>query len=200
MKYTDVAYAYNRMERTFFLHNGNLVLVTGWDDGEKKLRLQYKDGRRYYAKVENLDLTPVPLGYINHSDTCCFSSRMPMRRDWKQGLRPNNFVMYSLYPELNMEVHEITRLYDIEDTCLNRYPSFRKCVDYVEETHRASAFSRCFAVNEDGNLTYKGAKIVGKIEDERSITLEKKSTHLKEFLEESLRNPRNPDEIVVVRT
>lgn len=200
MKYTDIHYAYNRMERTFFLHRENLVLVTGWDDIEHKLRLQKKNGTRYYAKIDTLDLTPVSLGYVNHSDTCCFTSRIPMRRDWKQGLRPNNLFLKSLYPEESLEINELTRLYDLEDTCLNRYPSYRKCLDYVEETHRASAFSRCFAVNEDGNLVYKGAMSVGKIEDERAIKLEKKFTHLKEFLEESLINPRNPDEIVVVRT
>lgn len=202
MKYQEIDYAYSRLDKTFILHNNSLNMVYEWD-GSPKLTLRKKDGKTTKVTIEELDLTPAPLGYVNFSDTCCFTTRMPMRRDWKQGLRPNNLRRINYREddlEERFEVRNLHDIYTLEDTVLNNYPSYRKCVDNVEETHRASAFSRCFAINELGKVIYKSQLRVGYVEDEKSIKLIQDYNYLKELLQESLIHPSNPEHIVEIRS
>lgn len=201
MKYTDVVYAHSRLERTFILHKNRLQLVIGFNDLNNKLRLQKKSGQISEVTIDALDLTPVKLGYVNFKDSCIYTCRIPMRRDWKQGLRPNNLNITSFPPyEDQFLIENTNSMFVLEPTCLGKYPSYRQCVDDIEETHRARAFSRYFCVDEEGNVSYKSRTHIGKIEDERSIKLLPTYIHLKELLEESLVNPNNHDELTMVRT
>src|ERR1700754_2631417 len=43
-----------------------------------------------YLQVDELDMHPVPLGYVNCAGEATYLMRVPMRRDWKQGLRQEN--------------------------------------------------------------------------------------------------------------
>lgn len=129
--------------------------------------------------IDKLDLTPVPLGYCNYNKYACYLSRMPMRRDWRQGLRRGNFVSLSGV-DANRIPYEALRQVIVGD-----FPKFDAAVKAVEKVS-SMAWHRHWAVDKGSNIFHKGAaNPVGKVVG-GEIILESRSMYLSEALKEAL--------------
>lgn len=129
--------------------------------------------------TEELDLKPVPLGYCNYNKHACYLTRMPMRRDWRQGLRRGNFTSLS-----GSDANRIP--YDVLRQCiLGDYPTFAGAVEAVKKV-KSMAWHRHWAVDSELQILHKGGvRPVGVMENGQ-IVLSSKYQYLKEALKESL--------------
>lgn len=140
------------------------------------------------VSLNELDLTPIPLGYWNSaSGSASYLSRLPVR-NWKQGLMANQIVMQTLNPIRGLNI-------DGEDfiKCLcNKYPSFAQTVEYlVCEPLKTLAFHKVFAMTQfskkgNSTLLYKGEAVGNFSLDQRIPDLAPKYQFLQETLEEAL--------------
>ena len=133
--------------------------------------------------IDDLDLHPVPLGYINCRGQAVYTMRIPMRRDWKQGLRQQN--CWSSGPMLYQ-----LPMSSLKNCIMNKYPTFeRACKDVnvgVDRGRRkAIAWHRSWAVSTGGIVYYKNYEQVGSLND-GEVQLFKSFSYLKEALLESL--------------
>lgn len=142
-----------------------------------------RDTHEYYVKLDELDVHPVPLGYVNCGGDATYISRMPMRRDYKQGLRGNN--AWSSGRNFDALPHAAVR-----NCIMGRYPTFEKAWKDVQIGPNAVrmkmlAWGRRWAVRSDGVIYYRGEEIVGQVVDGKPMLLAG-YTYLQELLEESL--------------
>lgn len=142
----DLEYASRRLNNTLVRTNTGepfFVLRTYYDDlgvmkhdGEN-----FVTGGRQTVKHADLNLEPVPLGFVNVNNHMVFVARKPMRRDWRQGLCHNSIVTYGrLRPEdihLNLLTQPITK----------SYPTFDKALKALSKS-ASVAFSRDFGVSK----------------------------------------------------
>lgn len=176
----DYNYAHSRLQETIVRIGANPIYVYSVSPG---MMVQYAELEDLDAKkvcyVKDLDLKPVPLGYCNYNKYACYLSRMPMRRDWRQGLRRGNFISSGA-------VHADRIPYSaLKKTILGEYPKFIKALESVGKVNTI-AWHRHWAVDRLGQVFHKGAKKpVGKIVN-GAVELNSQSMYLKEALQESL--------------
>jgi len=92
--------------------------------------------------LDDLDLTPVPLGFFNIGGKMVFACRKPMRKDWRQGLSTNSLVLYGA-DKRDFNLSSLTH------TILNKFPSYQEALTYNKKTrNRSMAFSRDFGVSD----------------------------------------------------
>lgn len=129
--------------------------------------------------IDELDLHPVPLGYCNYNKHACYLTRMPMRRDWRQGLRRGNFTTLS-----GVSAERIP--YDsLHQTIVGDYPTFTACLEAVKKV-KSIAWHRHWALGPLAQVLYKGGvKPVGKIVN-GELELYPRYKYLNEALKESL--------------
>jgi len=117
------------------------------------------DFQEKQLKINQLNFSPGTLGYVNDrmSGSAMFVSRVPIRRDFRQGLRSSqlcyirngssNFVTEQWF-ELNIK--GLSR-------CLSDdYPPLSHVIEEVEEANIDMAFSKNFALSNKYKLLYKG--------------------------------------------
>lgn len=133
--------------------------------------------------VDDLDMHPVPLGYVNCAGEATYLMRIPMRRDWKQGLRQENcFSSGRRFSQIPMK--------DVKQCIINKYPSFERALKDVNTgvskgKVKLIAWNRHWAVNTLGQVFYKNREPVGEIKNDK-VSLFSDYTYLKEVLQESL--------------
>ena len=173
--YKDVTYAISRLVGTIVRYKGEPVEVVGKDDPH--VRIQYLiSKRREWIDVRRLDIDPVPLGYVNTRDFgCMYLSRIPMRTDWRQGLR-QKAVMVS-----NGLFFDALPREDVAKTILNIYPHIKDARNMCDEDHRV-AFAREWCVGDKDIIWYK-EKEVGQYMYDR-IVLKPEYFYLEEKLME----------------
>jgi hypothetical protein len=174
--YEEPAYAATRLKECIVrLKDGTPVFVNG---------IARKDVVGYALatpdvplknKLEDLDINPVPLGYTNTAFGAVYVTRIPMREDWRQGLR-----------RINIRTIPVM---DIDYECLDAtirgvYPTFKEAIKLADK-RGVAAFSRSFAVDKDKTIWYKGRWKVGKV-DMFGHALDEKFTWLRESLDEEL--------------
>jgi hypothetical protein len=98
MLYDDnIEYAKKRLCNTLVrLKDGSpfFVIKILSDESKEKTCVGYVAGNFVQTcSTNDLDLTPVPLGFVNFVSDCSYAKRRPMRRDWKQGLSMNSLVL-----------------------------------------------------------------------------------------------------------
>lgn len=175
-------YAKGRLEGTIVRVGEEPVTVKGVGVVGKRLvaRVVYlKDDEEKVVDIKNLNLEPVPLGFINTNADSFYMVRKPMRRDWKQGLRQGNFTFIGAEG-----FYEIPGP-NLRDTVLNIYPKPEEAINLVKNKRvKKVAFSRDFAVAQGGYLLYKGKRQVGTFD--KIFTLNPKYNYLNEYLQETL--------------
>lgn len=126
----------------------------------------------------DLDLTPIPLGFVNVSKRMVFIERKPMRRDWHQGLHHNSIATCGVVRpdqvQLSWLIQPIT----------NQYPTFQRALKDLT-TRISIAFSRDFGLEKAGADTLLRYRryIVGNVVDGRLSLLPNK-IFLQQHLEE----------------
>ncbi len=189
MKYKNLGYAWNRLHNTYIFHDGHVRLVT--DMGvEYGLRLAAPGLPAVRVKLEDLDLTPLRLGYVNYHGFSTYICRTPMRRDWRQGARSSNCVTQHVYGE-ERGPNGLAELLANSTHCVKgEYPSFLECLDLVEETHNSWAFNRNFSLTDNGEVLFKGTAKVGKFTGDK-VKLSNKYDYLIEELRDEILQPQH---------
>lgn len=176
----DWSYANSRLGETIVRLKGVPVYIfqVGPGMSVKYSKLEEIDNPSF-CLVDDLDLKPVPLGYCNYNKNACYLARIPMRRDWRQGLRRGNFA--------SLSGHAAERIpYDtLGQVILGDYPTYKACLDAVRKV-KSIAWHRHWAVDNGLQVFYKGAtRPVGNVVD-GVVQLNSRSHYLAEALSESL--------------
>lgn len=133
--------------------------------------------------VDQLDMHPVPLGYVNCAGDATYLMRIPMRRDWKQGLRQENcWSSGRHFSDIPMK--------DIKNCIMNKYPTFNRAIKDVQNgtargRQKTIAWHRNWAIRTDGIVLYKNNEAVGNLKDD-GVELTSSYWYLKEALQESM--------------
>lgn len=174
----DWEYANNRLQGTIVRLNDEPVFVHEVRRDMKAEVSKLEDiYNAFIADGRELDLTPVPLGMCNFNHNAHYLSRVPLRRDWRQGLRRENFISptcdhAAIPPALLAKVIK------------GEYPALKECFDLVKKGALAAAWSRRWAIGRDSTLIYKN-KVVGTSKD-GVLLLNKEFQFLAEALEEAV--------------
>lgn len=174
----DHEYAHSRLEQTVVSLNGEPVFVMTVKRGMLVTYSTLKDMTTYLTcRVDDLDLRPVKLGYCNNPRGVTYLMRMPMRRDWRQGLRFGNFI------GVGFDARHLAYT-DLYDVIKGKYPTLKEVVVSIK-TGKAKALAWCreWAISAD-DLLYKGQK-VGKLVGNVPV-LDEENCYLREALEEAL--------------
>lgn len=130
------------------------------------------------ANMDDLNLKPVPLGFVNYEKQASYVSRVPKRRDWRQGLRVGNMTSFGI-PQ------QIIPGLALSKTIKGIYPTYESTLGRVRDRGGSHAWHRHWAINEREEILYKHGVVVGKIERGRPL-LSSKYEYLQEYLEECL--------------
>lgn len=161
--YQDLAYSQNRLLGTIVRAKDVPVMVREITE-EKYICTDLTKNTNMVCPHEDIDLTPVPLGYVNYGGVASYLARVPKRRDWKQGLRKENTITigngYGL-GKINLK--------ELAKTIIGKYPTFKQILKTLSKNEdkkvKSLAFSREFAVDKDFTLWYRGEYAVGTVED-----------------------------------
>lgn len=187
MYYDDIEYARRRLTDTLVRKSdGSPLYVMSVQYGSKGsievLGHNSVSSADEMVDLRDIDLTPVPLGFLNLSHRMVYLCRKPMRKDWKQGLSHNSLVIYGA------DKRDVN-LSKIAHTVLGKYPSVSSCVSLVTSKKGGSqAFSRDFGVVYDGGevkLVYR-KYTVGK-HTGKDFVLDPDKFFLEQHLTESVR-------------
>lgn len=137
-------------------------------------------GESLKCDLDELDLHPVPLGYCNYNKYAAYLSRVPMRKDWRQGLRHGNFT------SVNAAISAERIPYDaLQQVIMGHYPTLKGALDAVRKV-KSMAWHRHWAVNNGLEVFYKGSPTpVGAIE-EGKVILTSRCGYLTEALGEAV--------------
>ncbi|MNT12845.1 hypothetical protein D3C72_1477920 [compost metagenome] len=176
----DYEYANSRLTETIVRLKGQPVYIYKVHPGMKVDYSELEDLHTMKrCQLEDLDLKPVPLGYCNYNKNACYLTRMPMRRDWRQGLRRGNFTSLS-----GVDANRIP--YDVLKQCIiGDYPTFTACLEAVKKL-KSIAWHRHWAVDSAGQVLHKGGNRPVGIVDNGAVVLSSRYQYLKEALKESL--------------
>lgn len=136
------------------------------------------------VRLDDLDVRPVRLGYVNYSGNAVYLERIPIRRGPNnQGLTPNNChsssIRFSAIP-----------LAAIRQCIMGIYPTFENAIIASSGKKRSGAlksiaFDRSWALNGASQLLYKNHRLVGSVKNNEPV-LDKEFSYLKERLMEIL--------------
>lgn len=134
----------------------------------------------HVCDLDELDLHPVPLGYCNYNKYASYLTRIPMRKDWRQGLRRGN------YTTINAPISADRIPYDaLEQVIKGDYPTYAAALDAVRKV-KSMAWHRHWAVNNGLEVFYKGSpNPVGNVE-EGKVILTSRNSYLIEALGEAV--------------
>lgn len=183
----DYEYANDRLRGTVITYKGHPIHVERIRGGGLVegffLATNRFNGERIH--LNDCDLSPIRLGYINLKRDAVYITRMPQRQ-YRQGLNQRQIVLSK--KKRNMPPRLIFSK-PLTDMLSDRYPDIDTCLDLLQNDEKTSvAFSKKFSLTKDNRksigLEYRG-KIVGRVNNsDNDIVLEKKFLFLKELLEE----------------
>ena len=181
MKYDTAEYAESRLNGTMVMGKEGPVTVISIDELFLCDVVDTISGKRHKVKLDELDLTPVKLGYVNTRDRgALYVVRMPKRNDWRQGLRRENMIVLSR----PMDPGKISQA-DLSRCIIGDYPKFEEAVNIVSDDFVSSiAWSRDFAITFKGKVLYRTIH-VGNYDKDAGVVLLEDFSYLQEVLNES---------------
>jgi hypothetical protein len=187
----DYNYAYSRLKNSIVRLKNEPVTVINLDlaTGEVVYSGLGKKGNYKAAPLEEFDLSPIPLGYVNLHQQCTLVSRRP-ERYYKQGLTTSTYQSSPFPCTLHSK--------EFYNTVIGRYPKPIDCLEKIvcgEAT--TQAFSRCFAFVDNGltkestvGLVFRrvlvGKAIWNPAGKNINYQLEEQYQYLQEMLEEAI--------------
>ena len=187
----DYAYANTRIMGTIVrvAATNEPVYVTAVGAGVCSVGLICDMQNQFHIRLDDLNLKPLRLGYVNTAGEATYLQRIPKRKDWKQGLRREN-CMSSGRELFNFPMESL------RDCVLSNYPLYKRAIQasMQEKSARTGkigrtkciAFHRNWAISGGEVLLYKDHLQVGHIVDGKYELLSQ-FTYLKESLEEIIR-------------
>ncbi len=164
--YDTAEYAGTRLIETVIMYKNRPVKVLNCTQFGKQIAVAYADvitDQTSQAFLDDMDLNPPILGYVNVGKSSChYVTRMPMRKDWKQGVRKNNIITAQGYaPDISLK--------HLAKTIMNDFPSIGEVVKtlaYMKAnlTNACIAFNRDFAADTKGQVWYKSLFVVGRVD------------------------------------
>jgi hypothetical protein len=179
----DDAEAY--LTGTYVRKDNELVYIRDVsDNGDEDYTIHYMHaatGDNHSCYLSDLDISPLPLGFVNARGVAKYVMRKPQRR-WKHGLDNSNAVfMHCGSPHLDR--------FQVQGNCnglqkavLNDYPTLLASISNVALGGGSCAFSRSFAV-KGNDLYYKAGK-VGNVREDHSLNIAPEFAYLQELLQE----------------
>ncbi len=167
----DYEYARTRLNGTVVRHAGQPVFIIEIDADCVCTAQHIDSGENFTADLEEFDLTPVPLGWCNiPNGQAVYLQRVPLRRDWKQGLRKEN--MHAAFGNLNRINYK-----HIKACILGEYPTLASAIAKAKKYGLSTAWRRHWAISTDGvSVLYKDYDSpVGEIVDGQIVLLQKYS-------------------------
>lgn len=146
------------------------VVCSALSDGDTLINL----------KLDDLDVKPVNLGYLNYNGVASYIVRVPKRRDWRQGMRYGNIKSLS-----GISAQHIPLKY-YDHVIRGEYPSLDKVIKSSKTVKDSIAWHKHWALDRSGQVLYKGTNIVGKL-IEGQILLNEHRQYLREYLDECSR-------------
>jgi hypothetical protein len=134
--------------------------IIAFDEDKNEVKLNIKD----------LDFSIGKLGYVNdsYSGTAMFISRLPIRRDFRQGLRSSQLSHVRNGSYNNLSENWLESNAKSVNKCLrNRYQSFDTVIELAEECNGDIAFSKNFALSSKYKLLYKGFTVGDLTKDDK---------------------------------
>lgn len=185
-KNDDVQYAKNRLVETIVRYKERAVLVHNVWDGGESLRLSSSDcvtGEFVEDNdIDEFDLTPVPLGFVNKHKKTLYVSRKPMREDWRQGFRTHNAqILYGWEDDIEFDFKSVGQTINGEFPKIGEIPLL-----FGERV----AWHRDFCYDAGGAIYYKWHGKVGNFTDlsNKSFLLDAEYYWVEESLREALSN------------
>lgn len=175
----DYDYANNRLAGTVIRLGDEPVFVHRIGrDGVAHICKLIDTQEDLFVKFEELNCVPVSLGMCNFEKTVSYLSRIPLRHDWRQGLRRENFVSDNI-PNGAIPPEELAKVIKGD------YPTFAECLELIKsKAVKAVAWSRVWALNDDMTVRYKHG-VVGEYRG-GDITLHHEKQYLYECLREAV--------------
>lgn len=174
--YKDQGYAHKRLVGTIIKIDGRAAFVDQIAD-KKVAYIELVTGARKVQDVNKMDITPVPLGYINMPQGfITYAMRTPKREDWRQGLRINNTLRLITHDEGGIELLRGQRLFpetvnkvDLGVTIEGIFPKFKDVVrNAYDKMRHSQAFDRHFGIiKKEKKILYKGELLVGELLDNK---------------------------------
>lgn len=169
----DWRYAASRLNGTIVrLVSGEPIKVLDINDTDEVVVRVLGTRDNKVVKLNELDCSPVPLGFVNSPHGAQFVMRVPKRRDWRQGMRRENTKVVGpsgRYSELYLK-----------RAILGVYPSF-KYASSRKSKGKLTAWHRHWAIDSKGGLFYKAHGCVGSYID-GDFKLKVKWEYLREYL------------------
>lgn len=142
--YEDIPYAQQRLLGTIVRLGKEPIKIAAIDvNGGVMFNYLHNMEKPELCKLRDIDITPVPLGFVNFDGRAFYTSRIPKREDWKQGLRDNTLSVAVSWSDLRL-------------TILGKFPSLREATLTLNKRRTHSiAFDRNWAITVDMKLKYK---------------------------------------------
>ncbi len=170
--YDTAEYANTRLSGTIVrLTNGTPIVVHQVRDKfiVEYSKLEDKEGELKKCPLSQVDLEPVPLGFVNRQGGATYLSRQPKRDDWRQGLRDNT---------INQQPQRARKLYyaEIHEAIVGCKMNVTDAVRMSLANKNMVAFHRYWAVDRD-RLMHKWYT-VGVITEQGDVTFTEKYKYL----------------------
>ena len=149
--YNDIDYARQKLVNTVVLFDGKAALIQEISSNRKGMVAvaSLRNGEQVEAPLDQFTIRGFKLGYINGERECYYTLRLPLRSDWRQGLRERN-TQYSTGGRFcNASTRRIMEAVEGGQG----YPSFVDALTKVREQGGAVAFSpSCCLRSERGRI------------------------------------------------
>jgi hypothetical protein len=142
--------------------------------------------------IDQLDFSIGKLGYLNDalSGAAMFISRLPIRRDFRQGLRSGqlSYIRNGSYNPLSDNWMQ-ANVKNISKCLWDDYPDLDTAIELSEEYNGDIAFSKNFALSSKYKLLYKGFT-VGDLTKEDKFKLGKQFNFIEEEFTKEVGNDK----------
>lgn len=180
--YDEPAYANDRLAGTIVRLGGKAIKIKAISAGGETSFSFLVSGRPGVCLLKDIDITPVPLGFVNFRGLAHYLSRCPVRKDWKQGLRTHTMRFSDgLFAE-------DVPYKQIGCTIEGDYPALKDAITALNQGNVAKmAFCRNFAIDAGKKLYYKAIGEVGELIDLKDKRYRLNDNHkwIQETLEEA---------------
>jgi hypothetical protein len=183
----DYAYAETRLKNTIVRYRGRIIRILNITNNGVCFIQYIVNQNIKQVPLKDLKLNSPKLGYVNTDSGPVYICRIPMREDWRQGLRMNNTTI--LGESRGIQMSDVL----IVKAIRGRYPSLRQVYETLNIIQQKQnikfqglAVSRDIALDRLGVIIYKGHLTIGTydVNDILNIQLLSRFSYLKERVEE----------------